>query len=184
MTQTGYIDSCFFDHCMKHEGQEWNEGWLDNKLASMVDIQSKVDGPVICGSNGNVVSGIGATQLQNWGILQNPSWSTREIPMLMEAVKANVIFEAHGKCPKDPNDPYTVSNIAAFLIAAGPYSYYMCGGWSNEPPTWYPIYDLPLGKPLSNATLGKDGVWRRSFKSGTSVTFNTNTEAGTIHWAA
>ena len=41
----------------------------------------------------------------------------------------------------------------------------------------------PLGAPLSNATLGDDGVWRRSFAHGTNVTFDTNTETGTVEWA-
>jgi len=26
---------------------------------------------------------------------------------------------------------------------------------------WFPLYDLPLGEPRSNATLVSDGVWRR-----------------------
>ena len=34
---------------------------------------------------------------------------------------------------------------------------------------WFPLYDLPLGEPRSNATLVSDGVWRRVFASVTSV---------------
>jgi hypothetical protein len=44
------------------------------------------------------------------------------------------------------------------------------------------VYDLPLGEPLGNATK-EEGVWHRSFASGTNVTFNTKTEVGKIHWA-
>ena len=59
----------------------------------------------------------------------------------------------------------------------------MCGGWGSASVPWFPLYDLPLGKPLDNATLGADGVWRRVFASGTSVTFDTKTNNGTVAWA-
>ena len=104
--------------------------------------------------------------------------------MLMAAVKAGVMFEAHMECPEDPLEQHTISNIASFLIAAGNYSYIRCGGWSGYDPTWYPIYDYPLGEPLANATLEADGVWRRYFKSGTIVTFDTKKEEGTIKWSS
>ena len=48
---------------------------------------------------------------------------------------------------------------------------------------WFEIYDLPLGAPLSDAKLGADGVWRRSFAAGTNVTMDTKTNNGTIAWA-
>ena len=43
---------------------------------------------------------------------------------------------------------------------------------------------MPLGEPLDDAKLGEDGIWRREFKSGTKVTFDTQTESGTIDWAS
>merc|ERR1712146_660706 len=82
----------------------------------------------------------------------------------------------------DPSNADLQTELAAFLIAAGEYSYYRCGGWSHTDATWYPVYDKKLGEPLANATLGKDGVWRRSFAAGTDVTFDTNTNVGTIVW--
>jgi len=179
MTKTGYIDSCFFDHCGKGEGQ--SETWLINKKKSIVDVQTKVNGPVICGSNGDVLPGVAASQLQNWG--KNEQWSKREIPMLMEAVSLGAMFQAHGACPENEHDQSTIDNIAAFLIAAGPYSYYMCGKWHGQDPAWFPIYDKPLGDPLGDAKLGDDGIWRRSFKSGTNVAFDTKKEKGTIDWS-
>ena len=74
-------------------------------------------------------------------------------------------------------------DIAKEFLLAGKYSYIRCGSWSGYDPTWYPIYDYPLGEPLGNATLEADGVWRRYFKSGTIVTFDTNKEEGTIKWS-
>ena len=183
ITKTGHIDGCFFDGCIPStDGPFTNAEYKKNKKASMIDAQNQVDGPIICGSGGGIHEGLAATQIQNWG--KTPTYSTREIPMLMKAVDAGKIFEAHAlKCPENANDQHTIDNIASFLIAAGPYSYFLCGGWNSEPPIWYPIYDFPLGEPLSNATLGNDGIWRRSFQSGTKVTFDTKQEKGTIDWA-
>merc|ERR1712185_260919 len=115
------------------------------------------------------------------------SW-LHEIPSLMKAVSEGAMYEAKGKvvCSAgvdgDPNNADLQTELAAFLIAAGEYSYYRCGGWSHTDAPWYPVYDKKLGKPLSNATLGKDGIWRRSFAAGTDVTFNTKTNVGTIEW--
>ena len=39
--------------------------------------------------------------------------------MLLAAVEAGVMFEAHMACPEDPLEQHTISNIASFLIAAG-----------------------------------------------------------------
>ena len=182
MVNGGLIDSCHLDGCTKipHDAPDKDKYW-EVKLDVMLDMQAKMKGPVICGANGHIVEGLKATALQNWG--KNPTWSTREMPMLFEAVNAGVMFEAHFECPEDPENEHTINNIASFLIAAGPYSYFRCGGWSGYDPVWYPIYDYPIGEPLGNATLGEDGVWRRSFKSGTSVTFDTKHEKGTIDWA-
>ena len=54
------------------------------------------------------------------------------------------------------------TELAAFLVAMGRYSYFVCGTWENYPAnasTWNPVYDLPLDEPLSDAKLGADGVW-------------------------
>lgn len=71
------------------------------------------------------------------------------------------------------------TKIAAFLVAAGSHSYYMCGGWSSATVDWYPVFDLPLGPPLGNATL-EDEVYTRKFAKGTVVTFDTKTNNGTV----
>ena len=78
------------------------------------------------------------------------------------------------------------TELAAFLIGMGQYSYFVCGAWENyvaNRSTWNPVYDLPLGAPRSNAVLGEDGVWRRAFASGTAATFDTKRERGTVSWA-
>ena len=77
--------------------------------------------------------------------------------------------------------------IAAFLIGAGEYSYFGYGDWYAEeddtkPLTWRVEYDKPLGPPKGPA-MYKDGVWTRSFTSGTEVTFNAKSNNGTIKWS-
>ena len=53
--------------------------------------------------------------------------------------------------------------------------------WSGTRPVWYPVYDMPLGPPKANATLGSDGVWAREFEFA-SVRYDTHTETGSIRW--
>ena len=86
------------------------------------------------------------------------------------------------------------SSLAAFLIGAGNFSYYHCATtWSSDPEwpnvrdawlDWLPAYDIPLGEPLTPGAKGKDGIWRRSFRSGTRVSFDPSTLNGTIAWGA
>jgi hypothetical protein len=62
------------------------------KMKMLVDLQSRVRGPLVCGSNGAIWPGLAGTQIQNWG--KSGKYSTREIPMLQRAVAAGVLFEA------------------------------------------------------------------------------------------
>lgn len=183
LIKTGHIDGIFADGCIKAPAglaPDVNEKYMRGKEAAMRRVQTAAPGPVVCGSNGKFVDGLAATQIQNWG--KGEQWSVREIPMLFRAVQAGVMFQAHGPCPSDASDPTIITNLAAFLVAMGPHSYWMCGGWSGVVPTWYPVYDYPLGEPQGNATL-VDGIYTRHFKSGTIATFDTTREVGSIQWA-
>jgi hypothetical protein len=151
------------------------------------------------------------------GRTKRTQFGTREIPMMLAARDAGrstgtaVIFQAHGRavcgqdrerppcCPVAPcncttvrpdhTDPAVQTELAAFLVAAYPQSYYLCGSWEDTisggatTSTWLAVYDLPLGEPLADAVLVRS-VWRRGFASGTNVTFDTKTERGTVAWAA
>ena len=72
----------------------------------------------------------------------------------MEAVSKGVMYEAKGKtvCTAgidgDPCNADLQTELAAFLMAAGEYSYYRCGGWSHSDTTWYPVHEKKLGVPL------------------------------------
>ena len=91
------------------------------------------------------------------------------------------------------------NSLAAFLIAAGNYSYYHCAGvWSSDARwpavqdawlDWLPQYDWPLGAPSGpaakrpSAANASASVWSRSFASGTRVEFDGGLANGTIYWA-
>ena len=185
LTSSGDVDACYVDGCTKvPSGLEpaKEKAYGPAKMSMLVQLQAKVAGPLICGSNGAVWPGLAGSQIQNWG--KSGKYSTREIPMLQRAVSAGVLFEAHGgqvcKHKGDPHAPEVQTELAAFLVAAGEQSYYMCSGWSGTKPVWYPVYDMPIGPPLANATL-EAGVWRRQFQH-VNVTYDTKTETGVIGW--
>jgi hypothetical protein len=182
VTQTGYIDGLFVDGCDKDIPDCHTPNRQTGKMGMLKKLQADMPGVLICGSNGHVVDGLGGSQIQNWG--KGEQWSTREIPMLQKAVKAGVLFQAHGACLNDQTNQQQVNDLAAFLVAAGPYSYYVCGGWNSAPTEWFEVYDRPIGAPLADAVLSDDGVWSRSFKHGVSVTFDTKTETGSVSWAS
>ena len=82
--------------------------------------------------------------------------------------------------------------MAAFLIGAGEYAYYHCApAFPSSTNTgfpdgkdywleWLPEYDRALGEPSGDGVNGTDGVWTRSFASGTKVAFDGVNQNGTI----
>ena len=186
LTQSGDIDACYVDGCTKVPGSiapDKEQAYGPAKMAMLVGLQKKVPGPLVCGSNGAVYPGMAGSQIQNWG--KSKKYSEREIPMLQKAVAAGALFEAHGSAvchaKGDPHSADVQTELAAFLVAAGQYSYYMCSSWSGTLPVWYPVYDMKIGAPLGAATLGADKVWRRRFLH-VNVSYDTVAERGTIGW--
>lgn len=107
------------------------------------------------------------------------------INALMVGVQNGEVVQAHVPVNVPCRGDLT-SYIAAFLVAAGKYSYFGCGNWNtvgNDTTAfyWHPEYDKPLGAPLGTATYA-GGVWKRQFASGTMVTFDTSTNKGTVDW--
>ena len=77
-------------------------------------------------------------------------------------------------------------SLPAFLIGAGVDHYIVFGGWSGGPAAghWSPLADLPLGEPLADGVYDPaTGNWTRSFKSGTTVSFDPVARSGTVHWS-
>jgi len=189
MIRSGTVDSCYADGCQNVPSPLDNatrDAYVAGKHSLLAEIQEEIPGVVMCGSGGKVLDGTLATTVQNWG--KGGQYSQREIPMLQAAVARGVMFSAkgHAVCHDaggDPHDEAVQTELAAFLVAAGEHSYYRCGEWHHTDISWYPVYDMPLGSPLGNATL-EHGVYRRSFASGTNVSYNTTSETGTIQWAS
>ena len=109
----------------------------------------------------------------------------KSINSLMLGAQAGQIMQAHVprnvSCTGDLTD-----YMAAFLIGAGDYSYFGCGDWYAEggdtsPLIWRPEYDKLIGVPKFPA-LYNDGVWTRAFALGTTASFDTKTNKGTINW--
>ena len=102
-----------------------------------------------------------------------------------ESASQGFMFEAHGHeiCyNSNLSSPEFQQEYAAFLMFAQRWTYHICGSWCGSDPVWPKAFDLPLGVPMSNATLGADGVWSRQFTHGTKVFFNKSSTTGWVHW--
>jgi hypothetical protein len=144
-----------------------------------------------------------AAMLEEW------TASEQYIVRLQAAARGGFLVEAHAGNRQGGSDNYCESitnSLAAFLVGMGAQAYYHCssgrtafgaaGKWSTDPrwpdapDEWLderPEYGRPLGAPLGDGERGADGVWRRSFSSGTNVSFaslaNGTAGNGTIAWA-
>lgn len=188
MVRTGAVDSCYADGCENVPtplDEVTKEGYVTGKRGMLAELQDEIPGVVMCGSGGGIMDGTLAGTVQNWG--KAGKYSIREIPMLQKAVAKGAMFSAKGHqvCNNggDPYHPDIQTELAAFLVAAGEHSYFRCGSWSHSDIPWYPVYDMPLGAPLGNATF-VDGVYSRLFSSGTNVSYDVTTETGVIQWAS
>eukprot|EP00935_MAST-01C_sp_MAST-1C-sp1_P001487 g1487.t1 len=97
---------------------------------------------------------------------------------------------AHPGCGINTNATAMEDLLAAFLIGCGPWSYMGCGKWQTDGEDADPMalinqhwVTAPLGPPLGRAVLGSDQVWRRSFASGTNVSFDIGNNNGVVQWA-
>ncbi len=132
--------------------------------------------------------------------------SEKCIRLLQTIAERGIIAEVHaGNEYSQSRNNYScasggINDLAAFLIAAGNYSYYHCtdngfstpAAWPAAPDEWLdalPEYRFRLGHPLGAATqlpsrTGTNAsIWRRSFASGTRVEFDGGNGNGTIWWA-
>jgi hypothetical protein len=132
-------------------------------------------------------SGINAYQIEFF----EPSEDS--IQDLMAGVQQGYLVQAHvgvdNPVSKTCGCACMNDTLAAFLIGAGKDCYYGSGLWISPSlqdiqQRWCPpLFERPLGEPLSNATKDSSGVWHRSFKSGTTVQFDTKSNKGAIKWA-
>ena len=92
-----------------------------------------------------------------------------------------LVYECHGVCS---GNGFT-DQLAAFLIGAGQYHYYGCGGWNDGDNKGFAdhrpaVFDKKLGRPQGAGEKVK-GVWQRDFQHA-KVRFDSSTNKGTISW--
>ena len=190
MIATGGVDGCFVDGCLKVEaplGATARGAFVTAKMATLKTLQQQVPGPLICGSGGALNPDLAAAQVQAFSAKHAGWWGNM---MHMNAsASQGYMFEAHGHelCyNSNLSSPAFQTEYAAFLMFAQRYTYHICGSWCGSDPVWPPVFDLPLGAPLGNATSIDAGgeVWRRRFQSGTEVFFNRTSVTGRVSWGA
>ena len=132
--------------------------WATNKSQDM--LAKSTGGPVICGPYAFHV---------NFDC-------KRGFDTLRKAQAKYTVIEASTR-PCVPDE----SCVAAFLAAAGERTYLTCFSGTPSP---FPEMAYPLGAPDGPATegAGEPGVWRRTFASGTEVTWDNNKKKGSIAW--
>lgn len=190
-TYTGYVDGCFADRPAEIVFKGYNltddqtKAFAAGHAKTLLSVQRELNmtHKSVLISNGWYAEGIMAVQLESFAA------NNGSIKLLQKYAQKGIIVQAHAGYGADGEDNHCediTNSLAAFLIGAGKYSYFGCArGWYIEPDwiKWHDEYDKPLGIPDGDAVL-KDGVYFRSFSSGTHVLFDTKTNTGTIQWAA
>eukprot|EP01084_Bolivina_argentea_P138303 243518_1 len=193
LTQTGYIDGCFLD-CTDTNTQHLTQYNFTNTQrvdfenghnAATIGIQTALNktNKSILVSNAALLDGIIAVMIDFFKPNQE------SIQLLQNYTANGYVVEVHAANGPDHGEDYHCQNItnslSAFLIGAGKYSYYGCSqGWyfDNDWNIWHQEYDKPLGEPMGKAILTGD-IYKRTFSSGTVVSFNITSNNGTIIWA-
>ena len=187
MTQTGHVDGCFVDGCLKIEapiGKSIEPAFMAAKLANLKALQLEVPGPLVCGSGGGLNPDMAASQVQSFGTKHGGWWG--DMMHVNASASQGYMFEVHGHelCYNDDvNSVAFQTEYAAFLMFAQKWTYHICGSWCGSDPVWPKAFDMPLGEPLRNATTTATGdIWTRSFKSGTQIFFSKANSTGWVHW--
>lgn len=209
---TGYVNSCFSDRSTE---DSFHRNTLSPDTAAryaaghqMVqqDLQKALDakrqGGFVVANNG-VVPGARAAMIEPFAATNSSIEMVFEYQRIGFANNTaqpgtqydqRFLLEVHAGYKADGSDNHckdgVTNSLSAFLIAAGPNTYYGCSsGWivSNTDRQWvhwWPEYSKPLGPPKADATYdGASRTWRREFGQGTVVTFNTTDNTGTISWS-
>jgi len=197
-TKAGLVDGCFSDSSQvgshgtnKSLDESDSEAFELGKIETMAELTRHFGGKpgkpwkgstgVLIGKKDNQ-EGINAFQIEQFHA------DKKDLKALMRGVEQGYLVQAHAGAAYKCGCPCMTDTLAAFLIGAGEYSYYGTGGWIAESLVdvelqWCRDYfERPLGAPLALA-VKQDGVWRRSFASGTNVSFDETSNKGIIEWS-
>lgn len=195
LTATGSLDGCFEDRA----GEEGFPGvappasaaYARGHDAVLVALQDAVGADDFIVANNYALPGVQATMLENFNA------SESSITELQSLAAAGYIVQTHAGYAVNGDDNHCASVLnvlAAFLIGAGEGSFFACSrDWQVDPlwpaeghasdwMTWHPEYSRPLGPPTGPGQRSAEGVWTRTFASGTSVMFNSSSGIGFISW--
>lgn len=189
-TKTGFVDGCYADRATDDSGSVTNqvkltkeqaEAYTKGRVQALTDLQSALgDGPLIANHAMGPPHDLFVPGSVKFGMIESFHASNSSIQDLLMGVSNRRSVQAH--CRQDCRDP-----LAAFLIGASENTYFGAGEWSSGDGTrednfdhhWMPEFDLPLGKPLGDATYEDTdgGIWQRSFQH-VNVTFTLKTGKG------
>jgi len=183
-TKFSYADGCFADGSDSALGSYLKGKQVANKRSKLRLLQQQVPGPIVAGSHGNCLPGVSMCQRQN-DCQERRGGCAPLLNRMRKAQSQGGWYIAHMACPNLNNatDPGTMREIAAFLSVAYEKSFFMCGGWTGMPTTWYSSFDMPVGEPLADAELDGD-VWVRKFSSGTISRYNQTSDTGIVEWGS
>ena len=194
LTKSGVIDGCGADASWQtgvDQAKQWGlapamaASWDSGHKQMMRETTAALDDGVLLGKDpwevGDYVNGA-----LHEGCAPNEETilTLQNLTSRAATTRKRLIYQCHS------NDGHDVNRLAAFLIGAGKYHYYGCGGWtgaaheidSHRPPE----LDKPLGPPAGPGTKDPaSGVWSRSFGTPpTKVTFDPKTNTGSIAWSS
>lgn len=181
MTRSGFVDGCFSDRAPDTPcgaGADYQEG----HVLVHQQLQARLGGGLLIANAGVDMPGVSGAMIEFFGP------DEESIQKLLRSVALGKVVLAHAQC--GGGGAAITDSLAAFLVAAGPYSYYGCSnGWSvqTDPITqaWRPEYNQALGVPRGPA-VKVSGIYRRTFiheAGATEVTFDTTEKEGFIRWA-
>lgn len=193
MTASGVIDGCGADASWQNGvDQDWDlddataAAWGKGHREMMRSTTEALGDGVLLGKNSWEVGDYVNGALHEGCDAANTTVNTlRNLTQVALQQKRRLIYQCHSKTG-------TLDEVAAFLVGAGPYHYFGLGQWhgtgkdGNFSEHWMPgVFDRALGAPLDDAVYDPStDDWTRSFASGTVVTFNAKTNAGTISWGS
>lgn len=114
----------------------------------------------------------------------------KEMAVIETMSKQGQLSTNHAMGPTNNKDA-RLFVMAAFLVAAGDLSFFSYADWTNpwdlDGVSWWPEYDLPLGRPTSpanNLDPGEKWKYSRTFESGTEVHVDISTREVSIEWGS
>jgi len=179
-TRTGLIDGIFADKAVKNANSDkvCNHGciklehdkataWAAGHLNIVRVGHAQLGEGVMMRKGGSLVDGESDASVYNEWSDPPTKNNVEETTKLRQQVNGYVFAYAGKKCDED--------TIAAFLMVLDTRVYLQCEDWLDD-------FAKPLGKPIAPASI-VDGVYSRTFASGTTATWNSRTGKGAVGWA-